>query len=172
MRDVSCYIGLGANLGDRIGTMQHAVGMFMNDVRYQVTSCSGVYETEPWGMKEQPSFLNSVMEVRTDESMNRLLAKCASIEHQLGRIEAPRNHPRVIDLDLLLYGSESVALEEIIVPHPRLHERKFVLVPMCELNPDCIHPVLNRSMRELLSLCADNGRVELTAYHLAIGAAS
>jgi 2-amino-4-hydroxy-6-hydroxymethyldihydropteridine diphosphokinase len=129
------YVGLGANLGDRETTVRRAAELM------GATRLSSIRETEPWGHAEQPMFLNAVAEIETDLGPTELLDRLLEIEHELGRTrEGPRYGPRTIDLDLLLYGDEVVDEPGLTVPHPRLHERLFVLEPLFELDPGLVVP--------------------------------
>jgi 2-amino-4-hydroxy-6-hydroxymethyldihydropteridine diphosphokinase len=129
------YVGLGANLGERETVIRRA-GALIGAQRL-----SRVRETEPWGMTEQPRFLNAVAEVETELSPQALLELLAEVERELGRVRGGgRWGPRTIDLDLLVYGSETIDEDGLIVPHPWLHERLFVLEPLAELAPDLVVP--------------------------------
>jgi 2-amino-4-hydroxy-6-hydroxymethyldihydropteridine diphosphokinase len=124
------YVGLGSNLGDREATIRRAAELI------GTRRLSSIRETEPWGYEDQPRFLNAVAEVDTDEGPRALLGRLLAVERELGRTrEGPRWGPRTIDLDLLLYGDETVDEPGLAVPHPRLHERLFVLEPLSELDP-------------------------------------
>jgi 2-amino-4-hydroxy-6-hydroxymethyldihydropteridine diphosphokinase len=124
------YVGLGSNLGDREATIRRAAELI------GTRRLSSIRETEPWGYEDQPRFLNAVAEVDTDEGPRALLGRLLAVERELGRTrEGPRWGPRTIDLDLLLYGDETVDEPGLTVPHPRLHERLFVLEPLSELDP-------------------------------------
>lgn len=125
------YVGLGANLGDRESSILRAAEL-IGAVRL-----SPIIETEPWGYADQPRFLNAVAEVETELQPRELLDMLLDVERRLGRVRTgPRYGPRTIDLDLLLYGDERVAVPGLEVPHPRLHERRFVLEPLAALVPD------------------------------------
>ena len=125
------YVGLGANLGDREGSIRRAAELI--DAR----RLSTIIETPPWGMIEQPDFLNAVAEVETDVGPRPLLDRLIEVERELGRVrDGKRWGPRTIDLDLLVYGDETSDVPALQLPHPRLHERLFVLVPLAELAPD------------------------------------
>ncbi len=132
---VLAYVGLGANLGDRDATIRRAVELL--GARRVSTVC----ETEPWGYVDQPRFLNGVAEVETDEGPRALLERLFEIERALGRTRAgPRYGPRTIDLDLLLYGDLELDEPGLTLPHPRMHERAFVLEPLAELAPELVVP--------------------------------
>jgi len=129
------YVGLGANLGDREATVRRALELL------GAARVSTLIETEPWGFADQPRFLNAVAELETAESPRVLLDRLLEIERELGRTrEGPRYGPRTIDLDLLLYGDEELDEPGLVVPHPRLHERPFMLEPLAELRPDLVVP--------------------------------
>jgi 2-amino-4-hydroxy-6-hydroxymethyldihydropteridine diphosphokinase len=144
---VTAYIGLGANLGDRAATLREAVHR-LGELG-TVTGVSSLYETDPVGYQEQPSFLNAVVALQTTLDASSLIRALLAAEASLGRTRSFRNAPRTLDLDLLLLGDTVVATDDVQVPHPRLHERAFVLAPLAELAPDAMHPVLHRSMRQL-----------------------
>jgi 2-amino-4-hydroxy-6-hydroxymethyldihydropteridine diphosphokinase len=131
----TAYVGLGANLGDREATIRRAAELL------GARRVSTLIETEPWGYADQPRFLNGVAELETDEGPAALLARLLEVERELGRTrEGPRYGPRTIDLDLLLYGDERIDEPGLTVPHPRLHERAFVLEPLAELAPGLVVP--------------------------------
>ena len=143
------YLALGTNLGDREANLQKAIDSLAPKVR--VIAKSSVYATSPWGFTDQPEFLNQVIEADTTLQPLPLLHLLKAIEVEMGREETFRNGPRLIDLDILFYGSEVVEGEIITIPHPRLQDRAFVLVPLNEIASDFIHPVLNESVRDLLA---------------------
>jgi 2-amino-4-hydroxy-6-hydroxymethyldihydropteridine diphosphokinase len=148
------YVALGANLGDREESIRRAVELL------GATRVSTVIETEPWGYADQPRFLNAVAELETDESPRELLDRLLEIERDLGRTrEGPRYGPRTIDLDLLVYGDEERDEPGLVVPHPRLHERAFVLEPLAELAPELRHPRTRQTVREMLA-AVSNQRVQ------------
>jgi 2-amino-4-hydroxy-6-hydroxymethyldihydropteridine diphosphokinase len=154
------YVGLGSNLGDRAGHLLLAVRGLM-DAGMTVTRLSSIYETEPVDVREQPAFLNMVAELRINIfSPEQTLARLLRIEYALGRRrEIPRG-PRTIDLDLLLYAEEQRSTEFLQLPHPRLHERRFVLTPLAELSPQLLHPTLQRSIQQLLIQTKDKAEVK------------
>lgn len=143
------YLGLGTNLGDRIDNLKAAREALPPQVT--VLRASQVYETPPWGYVDQPPFLNQVIEAQTDLSPYRLLHHLKSIERRLGRTATFRYGPRLIDLDILFFGSQILDLDGLLIPHPRLAERAFVLVPLAELAPELVHPQNGHSIRQLLS---------------------
>lgn len=143
------YLGLGSNLGDRAGYLRRARENLAPEVK--LLRASSVYETPPWGYSDQPAFLNQVVEVQTDLEPEALLAKLKGIESELGRVKNFRYGPRCIDLDILFYENCVYQSERLTIPHPSLAERAFVLVPMNELAPNFIHPLLHEHISELLA---------------------
>ena len=133
--EVTAFVGLGSNLGDRLENLRSAVQLLGGEPGVRVVRSSRVYETAPVG-PPQPDYLNAVVEVRTARSVRGMLDACQAVERRMGRVRAERWGPRVIDLDLLTYGSEDIAEPDLQVPHPRMHERGFVLVPLLELDAD------------------------------------
>jgi 2-amino-4-hydroxy-6-hydroxymethyldihydropteridine diphosphokinase len=156
------YIGLGSNLGDRAGNLLMAVrGMLEADL--EVARLSSIYETAPVETFAQPNFLNLVAELRSGSlpAPNLLLERLLAIEKRLGRTrEVPRG-PRLIDLDLLLYGNSLQDTQVLTLPHPRFHRRRFVLEPLAELCPQVVHPVLKQTIAKLLKDSTDNSEVRL-----------
>lgn len=148
---VLAYIGLGSNLGDRSAMIAGALE------RLRPRRVSAVVETEPWGRPDQPRFLNAVAEIETDLEPADLLGRLQELERGLGRVRREHWGPRAIDLDLLLYGERTVRSESLAVPHPRLHERRFVLEGLAELCPERTVPGLDRTVRQLLDVCPPAG---------------
>lgn len=143
------YIALGSNLGDRSANLRSAIAGLPPAV--VPTAVSSVYETPPWGYEEQPAFLNQVVQGTTRLPPVRLMEYLKELEKRIGRRPTFRNGPRVIDLDILFYDQEVCESHRLTIPHPRLQERAFVLVPLAELAPDLFHPVLQKTIRELLT---------------------
>lgn len=129
------YLSLGSNMGDRLDMLKQAVRMLVEHPSIDVAAISSLYETEPVGFTEQEPFLNMVVHVRTDLPALGLLDVCQEVEKKLQRKRLVRWGPRTIDLDILLYNQDNMESERLIVPHPRMHERAFVLVPLLEVNP-------------------------------------
>ncbi len=157
------FLSYGANLGDRESALNRALleTAALPDTKLLVVS--SIYETEPWGYAEQPSFLNCAARISTRMEPARLHRAMAGIEKKMGRKPAPRNHPRVIDIDILLYGDRVLELAGLVIPHPAMLKRRFVLAPLCEIAPDLTHPTAGRSMKELLAACADGCAVSIFA---------
>ncbi len=156
----NAYVGLGSNLGDRARYLLLAVrGML--DSGLDVIRLSNIYETEPVEYEEQPAFLNMVAELRgsTLPSPEQTLARLLRIEYSLGRTRDVRMGPRTIDLDLLIFKDQQIETELLTVPHPRLAARRFVLVPLNELVPNLVHPVLGERISELLCHSEDRSEV-------------
>lgn len=158
------FVGLGSNLGDRAATLDHAAEALAR-VGIRVRRCSSLYETQPIGGPPQGWFLNQVIEAESDLTPEETLGACLEIETALGRTREVHYGPRTIDLDVLLYGREIREGPVLTLPHPRLHERRFVLVPLCEIAPQARHPVLGLSATEMLERCADRSEVRLHTMH-------
>lgn len=142
------YLSLGSNLGDRAQNLQAAIQRLR--AIGEVVAVSGIYETEPVGNVHQPWFLNCAVNLRTEKMPRQLLAAVMEIERTLGRRRLVAKGPRTIDIDILLFGSAIVDLPTLVIPHPALHERRFVLQPLVEIATAVRHPVFKRTIRELL----------------------
>src|SRR3990172_746957 len=142
------YIGIGSNVGDRKDHCRKAIELLAEAGR--VIHVSSLYYTEPVGYKEQEDFINAVAAVETDCTPAELLSRCRSIEDRLGRTRAVRWGPRTIDLDILLFGDLVVDEPDLVIPHPLMATRKFVLAPLAEIVPTAFHPVLNKTAAQLL----------------------
>ena len=150
------YVGLGSNLGDRRATLEGAVAELGRSPGVRVLRVSSFHDTDPVGGPPQPRYLNAVAEVETDFSHVALFGLLQRTERLFGRVRGERWGPRTLDLDLLLYGRDKehflrIGGPGLEVPHPRMHERTFVLAPLCELVPDGRHPVLGRTFSQLLA---------------------
>ena len=141
------YLSLGSNMGDKEDYIRKALKL-IEDVD-EIRKVSPLYQTEPMGFKDQSFFLNCVIEVQTNSNPEQLLLFLKSIEQKLGRINTVKNGPRIIDIDILFFDDFCIENDELIIPHPRLHERLFVLIPLMDVNPDVIHPLLKKTVREL-----------------------
>jgi len=143
------YLGLGSNLGDRAVNLRAAIRALGPEVT--VLSESAVYETPPWGVEDQPGFLNMAVKAETDLAPTRLRDHVKRIERELGRQPTYHWGPRLIDIDILLYGDRIVDQPGLIIPHAQMHKRPFVLVPLESIAPDEVHPALGLSVRQLLA---------------------
>jgi 2-amino-4-hydroxy-6-hydroxymethyldihydropteridine diphosphokinase len=154
------YISLGSNLGDRAAMLERAVAA-MNSAGVRVTRQSPFYITEPVGAPGQAWFLNAVAEAETSLMPQQLLHALLKVERELGRRRITPHAPRSIDLDILFYGSTVIRSKELEVPHPRLTERRFVLIPLAQLAPEFRHPVAHKSITQLLAETLDRSEVRL-----------
>ncbi len=145
------YIGIGSNLGDKRGNIRRAVEALGADPGNRRVRCSPLYSTEPVGKKDQDWFVNGVVSLETSLGPRELLELLISIEKKMGRVRREKWGPRTIDLDILFYEDQILKEPNLQVPHPRLHERKFVLLPLRDLAPDWIHPELGKTVSRLLS---------------------
>jgi 2-amino-4-hydroxy-6-hydroxymethyldihydropteridine diphosphokinase len=160
LETVTAYISLGSNLGDRAANLLLAARGLL-EASICVTRLSAIYETEPVEIESPGDFLNLVAEAHvTNVSPEQMLARMLRIEYLLGRNRhTTKKGPRTVDLDLLLYGSSLHETEFLTLPHPRMHLRNFVLVPLAEIAPQFVHPVFNKTVSELLHACPDKSRV-------------
>jgi len=142
------YLALGSNMGNRLSNLKAAVLNLTPQMT--VKQKSSVYETPPWGFTEQDAFLNQVVKVTTYLEPEPLLRHLKRMETALGRVPNFQNGPRVIDIDILFFDNTIINTPPLVVPHPRLHERAFVLVPFAEIEPDFIHPILQRPINKIL----------------------
>ena len=149
------YIGLGTNLGERETNLRDAVKALAPKI--SVLAKSLIYETAPWGFSDQPNFLNQVVAAKTNLSSFKLLAYLKNIEACMGRKPTFRNGPRVVDMDILFYDDCVIQEDQLIIPHPRLHLRAFVLVPLVEIAPNLQHPILGCTMQALLHSLGSEG---------------
>lgn len=153
------YLGIGSNIGNKIGYIRRSLVALSRLPKTKITKVSSLYETEPYGKKEQPWFINVVVEISTELSPLELLKKCKSIETRLGRQERERWAEREIDIDILLYGDIVLSTPELQIPHPDMHNRRFVLIPLSEIAPNAIHPIFKKSISQLLIECKDTTRI-------------
>jgi 2-amino-4-hydroxy-6-hydroxymethyldihydropteridine diphosphokinase len=144
------YLSLGSNIGDREAKLRDAVTRLSAVGR--VTALSSFYETEPVEFTEQEWFLNCALALETAKAPQQLMAEILHIEEQMGRRRVQKKGPRSIDIDILLFNKEMIDSKELTIPHPAMHQRRFVLEPMAEIAPDVVHPVLKKTMRELLDV--------------------
>ncbi len=151
----TAYISLGSNLGNRIGSLKEALDRLGGSEEVIIVKRSPVYETQPVGPQDQRWFLNLVIGVQTTLDPESLLDRLLAVEDQMGRKRDEHWGPRNIDLDILLYDDRIVNTNRLIIPHPRLHQRRFVLVPLSEIASQASHPILKKTIRELLDGCRD-----------------
>jgi len=142
------YLALGSNMGSRLSNLKTAISNLTPQMN--VKKKSEVYETPPWGFANQPAFLNQVVKVETYLQPDALLAHLKRLETVLGRVPNFQNGPRLIDMDILFFDDKVLDTPPLVIPHPRLHERAFVLVPLADLAPDFAHPIFNKTVSELL----------------------
>jgi 2-amino-4-hydroxy-6-hydroxymethyldihydropteridine diphosphokinase len=161
------YLALGSNIGDRESNLRAAIES-MPAAGISVVRESPVYETEPVGYTQQRWFLNMVVETETALFPMQLLARTGKIERALGRVRIAPNGPRTIDVDILLYANAVVRTPRLEIPHPRMHERRFVLAPLADLSPDLRHPVTKKTVRQMLN----EAPVEMVRMHQFRGARS
>ncbi len=145
------YLGLGSNQGDRVGAIQQAIRLLTDHDEIRLLSASSLYETEPVDFKDQEWFVNAAVAIDTSLSPEELLAVCQEVERKLGRVRdgVPSKGPRTIDIDILFYGDLVMNEPDLVIPHPRIHQRAFMLVPLLEVNSRIVHPVLKRTVEQL-----------------------
>ncbi len=160
MKSNLVFLSLGSNLGDRLGLLRRSVEE-LNKAGVRTVHCSSIYETEPLLVHEQPHFLNQVCEAATAWPPEELLRACLTIEEALGRRRTTPKGPREIDIDILFYGDRVIAETDLVVPHPGLYSRKFVLVPLAEIAPDFGDPKTGMKVWELLRACGDTSEVRV-----------
>jgi 2-amino-4-hydroxy-6-hydroxymethyldihydropteridine diphosphokinase len=154
------FLSAGSNMGDRKANLRRAFAS-LQEAGARTKRISSFYETEPVGFQEQPWFLNVAIEVETRFTPAELLETCQAIESAQGRIRSFQNAPRPLDLDILLFGNLVIDDPRLVIPHPRLAERRFVLEPLAQIAPDVLHPILKKSIRSLLEACEDSSTVRI-----------
>lgn len=148
------FLLLGGNLGDRVSNLRHC-NTLIEELLGPIVENSSIYETEPWGKSDQPSFLNQALQIETSLPPMELLSACLTIEKKMGRSRDEKWGARVIDIDIIYFDNQILNSIDLILPHPRMAERKFVLTPLAEINPSFVHPVLLKTNEELLKECKD-----------------
>ena len=153
------YLLLGSNMGDSEQMLAVATNMIEKNIG-KLTKSSSIYRTAAWGKEDQPDFLNQIIIVSSSLSSSTVLKEMFGIEKEMGRVRTTKNAARVIDIDMLFFNAEIIQTENLIVPHKQIQHRRFVLVPLAEISPDFIHPILKKSSLELLSICSDKLNVQ------------
>lgn len=161
MNGILCYIGIGSNLGDPLKNCRCAVKNLSRMEGIELTTVSSFYKTEPVGMENQNYFINAVIEIKTTLTAQKLFEALQNIENDMGRKRKAKGGPRIIDLDLLFYGQNVINEQNLTVPHPEIHKRRFVLEPLCEIASYFIHPSFGVSIRGLKDRLDDQKTVEI-----------
>ncbi len=154
------YIGIGSNIGNKLDLCEEAISEILKVDRHKLLARSSLYKTEALGYTSQDWFINGVIKIETDFEPADLLRSLKAIEASLGRVKTFQWGPRKIDLDILFFDVQEIQTDELQIPHPLLHERQFVLVPLAEINPHLTHPVLKKSIQELLEALGEDQGVE------------
>jgi 2-amino-4-hydroxy-6-hydroxymethyldihydropteridine diphosphokinase len=154
------FIGIGSNIGDKVRRCEEAISAILKIDNHSLLAKSSLYKTRPVGYTSQDWFVNGVIKIKTELEALDLLRSLKTIENQLGRVETFRWGPRAIDLDLLLFDGTCIETPEVKIPHPRIQERQFVLVPLAEIDPDLLHPVLKKTVQRLLEDLKEDQGVE------------
>ena len=150
----TAYLITGGNLGDREQNLASAREWIEADCG-KIVRASSIYETAAWGNTDQPAFLNQALEIQTSLNSKQLIRHILKVEKKMGRIREKKYGPRIIDIDILLFNNEIITTSFLIIPHPELQNRRFVLTPLAELAPQIVHPILNKTIAELLNDCPD-----------------
>lgn len=153
------YLLIGSNLGDKTTYLKSA-SSYIQQQCGQIVKQSSFYETEPWGFTEQPSFLNQALCIKTDLAPTQLMHALLQIESLMGRTRTIKMGPRIIDLDILQIDQQIINTPLLQLPHPAMHLRRFALIPMVEIAPTLVHPILNKTMTQLLTACSDETNVQ------------
>jgi 2-amino-4-hydroxy-6-hydroxymethyldihydropteridine diphosphokinase len=161
LNGIICYIGIGSNLGNALKNCQYAIKSISRAKEIEIIKVSSFYKTEPIGIENQNLFINAVVEIKTTLSARNLFQNLQNIEKEMGRKKEVKGGPRIIDLDLLFYGQEVIQDADMIVPHPEIQKRRFVLEPLCETASYFIHPAFGVSIRGLKDRLNDNKMVEM-----------
>ena len=154
------YIGIGSNIGNKAHHCEKAIAEILKANGHKLLAQSSLFKTQPIGYTSQDWFVNGVIKIETELEPLDLLRILKTIESRMGRAKTVRWGPRVVDLDILFFDEEEIKTEEVQIPHPSLHERQFVLIPLAEIDRNVIHPVLKKTVRELLEGFKDNQGVE------------
>lgn len=157
----SAFIALGSNLGNRYDYLMNAIKILKHDSKIKLENISSIYETDPIGYEDQDLFLNMVIKIKTDYNPYELLDVCLNTEIKLGRKREIKWGPRTIDLDILLFNQENIETEKLMVPHPRMHERAFVMIPLLDIQSDLFIPRMERPLKNYLNELADKEGVRV-----------
>ena len=157
------FLGIGSNVGDRMHFLAEAVRKLRAIPTLRVMKISSVYVTEPVGVKDQNEYLNAVVSTQTSAGVTDFHLRIKSIEKEIGRVERERWGPREIDIDILLFGDRIISEAAITIPHAEMVNRRFVLQPLAEISPETVHPLLHKTVRDLLAECKDSSVVECSA---------
>jgi 2-amino-4-hydroxy-6-hydroxymethyldihydropteridine diphosphokinase len=160
MAEENIFLSLGSNLGDRLANLQKGIVFLENQIG-MISAKSAVYETSAWGKEDQSNFLNQAIQLESKLSPEELLAKIHVIEKSMGRIQTEKWSERIIDMDLIYFGGRIINTPNLVVPHPLMTQRKFVLIPLAEISPEFIHPQLQKSNAALLHECRDDLAVNI-----------
>jgi len=150
------YLLIGGNLGNRQQNLAHAITQITEASKGNLLAQSGLYETAAWGNTNQPAFLNQALQISTHYTAATLLKKLLAVEENIGRVRAEKFGPRVIDIDIIFFNQQVIQTKNLLVPHPYMQQRRFVLVPLQEIAPHFTHPVLQKTVTQLLADCPDN----------------
>lgn len=157
------FVGIGANLENRMESIRKAIDLLKKRCGF-ILKTSKIYESDPWGFQSENSFLNLCLKIETTLSIQNLLDKCNTIEKEIGRKEKSKNDlysDRLIDIDILYFNNKIIEERNLIIPHPKIHERRFVLQPLHDIAPNFIHPLLKKSTAELLQECHDVSKLNV-----------
>ena len=155
-----CYLILGSNKGDKRKNIENANKYILSNIG-EIEKYSSIYESKAWGYNDPEPYYNQVIKLLTHLDPQTLLQKCLEIEDKLGRIRTGNHYEnRTIDIDILFHDKKIIETDNLVIPHPRLHLRNFVLIPLLEISPDLVHPVLNKSISELALGCNDTGKIK------------
>lgn len=155
MQYYEVYLSFGSNVGDKAANIETAL-KFLDEASVKLKIISSMFETEPWGNSEQQKFLNAAGEFETSHSPQQLINQILTIENLMGRQRKIKWEPRIIDIDILFFGNKILNENGLIIPHPEMHKRKFVLVPLAEIAPGFVHPILEKTIMEISSECMDS----------------